>query len=384
MSDYYDVLGINKSATQEEIKKAYRKKAIKYHPDKNKGDNAASEKFKKISQAYETLSDEKKRQIYDQYGEQGLGGMGGMGGGQGFSSMDEALRTFMGAFGGQGASGGGGSIFDSFFGGGFEGGSGAQARQGASKKLSLTITFAEAAKGFEKEVVLTNYANCSKCNGSGAHSPSDVKSCSTCGGSGQLHQSRGFFSMASTCPNCHGSGTIITKTCTGCHGQGKIKQKQKAKITIPAGIDNGMRIRMAGYGDAGDMGGPAGDLYVYVTVEAHDFFTRDGDDVYLELPVSFSEAAIGCKKEIPTLANKKFRLNVPEGVQNNKILRVKGEGFKNVHGNVQGDLLVRIHVETPVHLSSKQKALFEEVAKLETDKNSPRQKSFFDKIKSIF
>ena len=383
MSDYYDVLGITKTATQEEIKKAYRKKAIKYHPDKNEGDKTASEQFKKISQAYETLSDDKKRQIYDQYGEQGLNGMGGMGGGQGFSSMDEALKTFMGAFGGQGG-GGGGSIFDSFFGGGFEAGAGSQARQGASKKLSLTITFAQAAKGIEKEVVLTNYANCTKCNGSGAHSPSDVKSCSTCGGSGQLHQSRGFFSMASTCPSCHGSGSVITKTCSGCHGQGKLKKKQNVKITIPAGIDNGMRIRMAGYGDAGDAGAPAGDLYVYVTVEAHEFFKREGDDVYLELPISFSDAAIGCKKEIPTLENKKFRLSIPEGVQNNKTLRIKGHGFKNVHGSVQGDILVKIHVETPVHLSAKQKKLFEEMAELETDKNSPRKKSFFDKIKAIF
>lgn len=383
MSDYYTVLGIEKSATQDEIKKAYRKKAIKFHPDKNQGDKAASEQFKKISQAYETLSDERKRQIYDQYGEQGLNGAGGMGGAQGFSSMDEALKTFMGAFGGQGG-GGGGSIFDSFFGGGFEGGTTSQARQGTSKKVSISISFKEAAEGIEKEIVLTNYTNCSKCGGSGAHSPSDIKTCSTCGGSGQLHQSRGFFSMASTCPNCHGSGTVITRTCSACHGQGKLKKKQNVKINIPAGIDNGMRIRMAGYGDAGDMGGPAGDLYVYVSVEEHDFFTRDGDDIYIELPISFYDAALGCKKEIPTLENKKFRLSIPEGCQNDKILRVKGQGFKNVHNSVQGDLLVKIHVETPVHLSSKQKTLLNDLAKLETDKNSPRKKTFFDKIKSIF
>lgn len=387
MADYYEVLGISKDASADEIKKAYRKKAIKYHPDKNPGDSEAAEKFKEISEAYETLSDDNKRKIYDQYGEAGLrgSGMGGGGpGGAGFSSMEEALRTFMGAFGGRGASGGGGSIFDSFFGFDDTGGSGLHPRQGASKKVQLTLSFEEASKGVEKEVILTNYVNCSKCSGSGANSSGDIKSCSTCGGSGHLQQTRGFFSMTSTCPNCHGSGTMIAKPCNSCHGSGKAKEKKPVKIQIPAGIDSGMRIKMGGYGDAGDNGGPPGDLYVYIQVKPHEIFHREGDDLILELPISFSEAALGGKKEIPTISGCSYRLTIAEGTQPGKVLRVRGHGMPNVHGNGKGDLLVKIKIETPVHLSNEQKKLLKEFATLERPQNSPQSKSFFDKIRSLF
>lgn len=387
MTDYYATLGIARGASPDEIKKAYRKAALKYHPDKNPGDAAAEKKFKEISEAYEVLSDEKKRQIYDQYGADavrgGMGGMGGAGGmgGQGFSSMEEALRTFMGAFGGGG--GQGGSIFDSFFGYDSEAAD-TGARQGASKKMNLTISFEEAVKGVEKEIAITNYATCATCDGYGAASKSDIKRCSQCHGSGQIQQSRGFFTMSTPCPKCSGQGQTITKPCTECHGAGRTKKKQEVKLKVPAGIDSGMRLRMAGYGDAGVSGGPAGDLYVFINVQPHPVFERHGDDVLLELPLSFAEAALGCKKEIPTPRGEVAKLTVPEGTQTEKVLRVKGEGIQNVHGQGKGDLLVKVSVETPVRLSDKQKALLEEFASLETEKNSPRKSGFFDKVKSFF
>lgn len=388
MSDYYELLGVGKSATESEIKKAYRKKALQYHPDKNQGDEEAAAKFKEISEAYEVLSDDQKRKMYDQFGKEGVNagmGGGGRGGAGGFSSMEEALRTFMGAFGGAGGqAGGGGSIFDSFF--GFEGGQGegSFARQGASKKIQLSVTFDEAAKGVQKEVALTNYANCETCSGSGAASKEDLKTCSMCNGSGHMQQTRGFFSMTSTCPNCHGSGTMIAKPCGDCHGSGKTKKRQTVKVNIPAGIDSGMRMKMAGYGDAGENGGPPGDLYVYVQVKPHDVFLREGDDVILNLPISFPDAALGSKKEIPTLSGSTYRLTIPDGTQHGKVLRVKGQGFQNVHGNGKGDMLIHVQVETPVNLSADQKKILTQFADTERPQNSPKSKSFFDKIKSFF
>lgn len=383
MSDYYNVLGVTRTATPDEIKKAYRKNALKYHPDKNPGDAAAEKKFKEISEAYEVLSDDKKKQIYDQYGADALrggpGGMGGMGGMGGFSSTEEALRTFMNAFGG---GGGGGSIFDSFFGG--DSGESAGVQQGASKKMNLTITFEEAILGTEKEASITNYATCEQCDGSGAASPSAIKKCARCHGAGVIHQSRGFFSMSTTCQSCGGHGKTISDPCKSCHGEGRIKKKQSIKIKVPGGIDNGMRLRMAGHGDAGAAGGPPGDLYVYINVEPHAVFQRDGDDVIIELPLSFTEAALGTKKEIPSPHGGSVRVDIPEGTQPDKVLRVRGKGAPNVHGQGDGDLLIKISLETPVRLSDKQKQLLKTFADLETDANSPRKKNFFDKVKSFF
>jgi molecular chaperone DnaJ len=386
MSDFYETLGLARGATQEEIKKAYRKSALKYHPDRNAGDPQAEKKFKEISEAYEVLSDEKKRQLYDQYGEDALRGAPGMGGGGGpqggFSSMEEALRTFMNAFGGGGGGGGGGgSIFESFF--GFEGES-AEGQQGASKKMNLTLSFEEAMKGVEKEVSLNNYAACTTCDGSGAASKNSIKNCSRCHGSGQVHQTRGFFSMASVCPQCHGKGKMITDPCKDCQGDGRIKQKQRVTIKVPPGVDTGMRLRMGGYGDAGEGGGPAGDLYVFISVEPHSVFQRDGDDIIVELPVTFAEAALGAKKELPTPRGGSCRIVIPEGTQSGKVLRVKNEGAPNVHGRGQGDMLIKIVVETPVALSDKQKELLKAFAELEGDRNSPRKRSFLDKLKVFF
>lgn len=386
MADYYEILEISRTATADEIKKAYRKKALKYHPDKNPGNADAEKHFKEISEAYEVLSDDKKRQIYDRHGKEAVQGMGaaGHGGGQGFASMDEALRTFMGAFGM-----GGDSIFDSFFSGGggdYSGGGagGPRAHQGASKRVNITISFEEAAKGVDKELAITNYVTCHTCNGRGSASSQGVKTCPHCGGRGQVFEQRGFFSMTMTCSECHGEGRVITEPCKDCRGQGVVKEKRHVKIHIPAGVDSGMRLKMSGYGDAGQGGGPPGDLYVFVTVEPNDLFERQGNDILLDLPISFTEAALGCKKEVPSLFAHTCRITIPEGTQNGKIFRVKGEGFPSVHGHGKGDLLVRIFVETPTHLSEKQIDLLNQFSELEGPGNLPKRKSFLDKIKTFF
>ena len=384
MADYYQMLGVSRDATQDEIKKAYRKLALKHHPDKNAGNPEAEKKFKEVSEAYEVLGDQKKRQMYDQYGADALKGAG-MGGSGGFSSMEEALRTFMGAFGGGNGGGRGDTIFDAFFGGSFGGEEHPSARQGVSKKAQISITFEEAARGAEKEIGITNYVQCEKCKGNGAKSLSDIKVCSTCHGTGQLHQSRGFFSMSTTCPHCHGSGKMITAPCQQCQGIGKMKKKERVKIPIPAGIDDGMRLRMTGYGDAGDHGGPPGDLYVYIRVKPHDVFKRSGDDLSLSIPISITEAALGCKKDIPRLLSKKpIRLTIPPGTQPGKIFSIKGEGLKNVHTHVQGSLLVQVQVEIPVNLSDQQKSILQNFQKTENEGNSPQKKSFFDRLKVFF
>lgn len=384
MTDYYAVLGIARGASPEEIKKAYRKSALKYHPDKNPGDSQAEAKFKEISEAYEVLSDEKKRDIYDRYGADALrGGMGGPrpGSGPGFASMEEALRTFMNAFGGGG--GGGDSIFESFFGFDSEDAESA-GRQGTSKKMNLSISFEEAVRGVEKEVLLNNYVCCDKCRGSGAASSSALKKCIRCQGAGQVHQTRGFFSMASVCPQCHGRGRVITEPCTDCQGQGRVKKKERLTIKIPAGVDSGMRLRIGGHGDAGEGGGPPGDLYVYITVEPHEVFQREGDDIIIELPLSFSDAALGCKKELPTPVDGVTRVTIPEGTQTGKVFRVRSEGVPNVHGGGRGDLLIKVVVETPVGLSDKQKELLKAFGELEGPQNSPRKRTFVDKLKVFF
>ncbi|MBS0624880.1 MAG: molecular chaperone DnaJ [Verrucomicrobia bacterium] len=376
MKDYYATLGVARDASPEEIKKAYRKKALECHPDRNAGDPNAEANFKLVSEAYEVLSDENRRRIYDQYGEEGLrGGSGGAPGGfpGGFASMEEAMRTFMGAFGQ------GGSIFDTFFGGG--GGDPGQ-RQGTSKRTSVRVSFEEAAKGTEKDLNIVNQVNCKGCQGSGARTKNSIKPCPTCQGRGQLFQNRGFFSMTSPCPNCNATGQVITDPCRECGASGNVKEKQRIKIRIPPGVDSGMRLKMNGYGDAGPPGGIPGDLYVDIEVEPSETFKREGDDVYLELPLTFTEAALGCKKEVPTPLGEICRITISEGTQTGKLYRVSGKGFPNVHGKGEGDLIIRIIVETPVRLSDKQKSLLRSLEELESSQNQPAKKAFLEKVKT--
>lgn len=379
--DYYTILGVSKSASQEEIKKAYRKLAVKYHPDKNPGDAEAEKKFKEISEAYEVLGDAQKRESYDRFGKAGAFG-NGQGFAQGMGSMEDALRTFMGAFGE-----GGESLFEGLFGGLGEafGMRGDSSRQGSSKKVSINLSFEEAATGVTKEIAMTGYVACGGCSGKGSNSDRGISTCSRCKGSGQVVQSRGFFSMASTCPDCGGEGKVITDPCKQCRGSGRVKEKRHIKINIPAGVDNGSRLRLTGHGDAGANGGPSGDLYVFISVANHPVFDRKDDDLLLDLPISFVDAALGMKKEIPTLMkDKTCKLTIPEGVQTGTVLKVKHCGFPNVHGRGTGDLLVRIIVETPQNLTEEQKSLLRSFAEIENADNFPKKRSFLDKIKRFF
>lgn len=378
MPDYYEVLGVEKSASQEEIKKAYRKKALQFHPDRNPGDPSAEKKFKEISESYEVLSDEKKRQMYDRYGAEAVHGYAGQRGEAGYASMEEALRTFMGAFSGE-------SVFDSLF-GGFGGQERAYAyqQQGASKRVNVSISFEEAAKGTDKELAITSYVLCDTCHGKRTTSKEGVKRCSHCNGQGQIFEQRGFFSMSMTCPHCHGEGKVVVDPCKTCSGEGRVKSKKRVNVHIPAGVDSGMRLKLAGHGDQAPGGGSPGDLYVYITVEPHEFFERQGDDIILELPITFSEAALGCKKEVPSFSSRTSRVTIPEGTQSGKVFRIKGEGFPNVHGSGRGDLLLRVHVETPTSLSERQKELLREFGMLEQPANVPKKRGFLDKLKSFF
>jgi molecular chaperone DnaJ len=380
MKDYYATLGVQRDASVEELKKAYRKKALECHPDRNPGDAKAEAQFKDVSEAYEVLSDDNRRRVYDQYGEEGLKGPG-MGGGPGgfpggFASMDEALRTFMGAFGAQG------NIFESFFGGNPE--EAGNGRRGQSKQVNISISFEEAARGLDKEITIINLVQCKSCGGSGAKSKNAIKGCPTCQGKGQVFQNRGFFSMVAACPHCQGAGQIISDPCKTCGGQGRVKDRQNITIRIPAGIDTGMSLKMNGYGEAGLAGGLPGDLFVAITVEPHQAFQRQGDDALLEFPITFSEATLGCRKDMPTPLGETIRIVIPEGSQNGKVLRVSGKGIPNVHGKGRGDLLIKMNVETPVGLSEKQKNLLRSFQELETPQNHPNKKSFFEKMKGLF
>ncbi len=382
MADYYEILEISKSATADEIKKAYRKQALKYHPDRNPGNNNAEKQFKKISEAYEVLSDDQKRQVYDRYGKDGLQGAGAHAGAS-FGSMEEALHTFMGAFGGMG----GDSIFDSFFGMGGEGSARSRTtmrRPGASKRMTLSVSIEDVYRGVDKDLSLTNLVTCQDCRGKGATNSDGIQKCQRCSGGGHVFEQRGFFSMSMTCPDCHGEGQVVTNPCKSCRGDGLLKKKQRIKVHIPAGVDSGMRLKMTGYGDAGRYGGPHGDLYVFINVEPHDIFEREGDNLILVLPISFAEAALGFKKDIPLLSGKKSRLTIPDGTQSGTVFRIRGEGFPNIHNRGKGDLMVKVLIETPTRLTKQQKELLQEFSKLEGPDNLPKRKSFLNKFKGLF
>ena len=370
--DYYEVLGVEKSAEAEEIKKAYRKLAIKYHPDKNPEDKAAEEKFKELGEAYEVLCDPQKRAAYDQYGHAAFDRRAGFGRG-GFHDPFEIFREVFG----------GGSIFEDLFGGGGGRSDPTQPQRGDDLRYDMEITFEEAAHGCEKEISVTKPERCEVCQGSGAEAGSKTRTCPTCGGRGQVISSRGIFSIAQTCPHCQGAGRIIDKPCKNCRGAGRRERTSKIKLRIPAGVDTGSRLRSSGNGEAGFRGGPSGDLYVVLHVKAHDIFQRDGDDLLCELPVSFVQAALGSDIEVPTLDGK-ASIKIPPGTQPGAMFRLRGKGVKNIQGYGYGDLHVRINVEVPTHLSSAQKAKLEEFAALCNGQESPLSQSFFERARNLF
>lgn len=366
--DYYEVLGIEKSAGDDEIKKAYRKLAVKYHPDRNPGDKEAEEKFKEATEAYEVLSDEKKRPIYDQYGFAGLEGMGQGGGAQ----YSHAFHDFADLFGGSGGSFS--DIFDSIFGGGFGGGSRRSSNapsSGASLRYDLHIQFKDAVYGTNADIHFRHNEKCDACNGSGGAPGSSKKTCPTCGGVGQVRQGNGFFTIQQTCPTCRGKGVSIDKPCSSCRGTGIQEKSKQMSLKIPAGVDDGKRIVIRGQGDVGENGGVAGDLVVILHVAQHPLFERDGNDLYCAVPISMTQAALGCEISIDSLDNKKVVIKVPDGTSNGKLLRVKGEGVPNSSGK-KGDLYVKIMVQIPTKLSSKQKDLLKQFMEYENPSSNPK------------
>ena len=377
--DYYEVLGVSRNESGEEIKKAYRKMAIKYHPDKNPGDKTAEEKFKELSEAYEILSTPEKRAAYDQYGHAAFdprarARSGGGGGGSGFHDPFDIFRE---VFGGAG----GGSIFENIFGG--QQTDPSQPQRGDDLRYDLEITLEEAALGCEKEISVTKLDKCETCSGSGAEAGSKLKTCATCGGRGQVLTSRGIFSIAQTCPHCKGAGRILEKPCKTCHGDGKHQRSSKIKLKIPAGVEGGSRLRSQGNGEAGFRGGPAGDLYVVLFVKVHEIFKRDGDDLICDVPVSFVQAALGAELEVPTLEGR-AAIKIPAGTQPATTFRLKGKGVKNLHGYGHGDLHVRVQVEVPTHLNSLQKAKLQEFSAMCDGKEGPIAQGFFEKAKKFF
>src|SRR5579872_1451510 len=370
--DYYEILGVERTAEIEEIKKSYRKLAVKYHPDKNPGDKAAEEKFKELGEAYEALSDPQKRAAYDQYGHAAFDPRMRAGAGRygGFHDPTEIFREVFS-----------GSMFEDLFGGGRSDPS--QPQRGADLRYDMEITFEEAANGTEKEITVNKLEKCEVCHGSGAESGSKSKTCPTCGGRGQVISSRGIFSIAQTCPRCEGAGRIIEKPCKACQGTGRRERTSKIKLRIPAGVDTGSRLRSTGNGEAGVRGGPSGDLYVVLHVKPHEIFQRDGDDLICEVPVSFVQAALGAEIEVPTLSGR-THIKIPAGTQPGTTFRLKGKGMKNIQGFGSGDLHVRVNVEVPAHLNHAQKAKLQEFAGLCDETVNPMTQGFFEKAKNLF
>jgi molecular chaperone DnaJ len=372
--DYYETLGVAKNASEEEIKKSYRKLAMKYHPDRNPDSKESEDKFKEAKEAYEMLTNPEKREAYDRYGHAGvdpnMGGGGGFGGGG---------AGFADAFG---------DIFGDIFGGGARGGRGAgpQVYRGADLRYNLEITLEQAASGFDTTIRVPSWDKCETCHGSGAKPGTAPTTCPTCAGHGQVRMQQGFFSIQQTCPKCHGTGKVVTDPCAPCGGAGRIKRNKTLEVKIPAGIDNGMRIRSSGNGEPGTNGGPPGDLYVEIHIKQHQVFQREGDDLHCEMPISFAKAALGGEIEVPTL-NGKASFTIPEGTQSGKTFRLRSKGIKGVRSGYVGDLFCHVVIETPVKLTDKQKEMLRDFEKSTVEggaKHSPQSKSWKDKVKDFF
>jgi molecular chaperone DnaJ len=375
--DYYEVLGVARTSPLEEIKKAYRKLALKYHPDKNSGDSTAEVKFKELSEAYEVLSDPEKRRLYDQYGHEGMRARGYAG--PSFTTVEDIFSQFGDIFEG--------SIFESLFGQARRG-RGRQARRsegrdGADLRIELSLTFEEVATGGQKTVEYKRQVKCAECAGSGSRKNSRPATCPTCGGYGQVQESQGFISLRRTCPQCRGEGVYCPHPCPTCHGEGTLPRKKEISIKIPAGVHDGNQIRIPGEGNDGVRGGDTGDLYGLITLRPHDFFERYNDDVVCELPITVSEAALGERIDVPTLRGP-AKVMVPPGTQSGEVLRLKGQGFPNLDGYGTGDQLIKVLVETPRKLSARMRELFEELRSLESEQATPARNRFFEKLKSYF
>ncbi|MEJ8827403.1 molecular chaperone DnaJ [Variovorax humicola] len=372
--DYYETLGVPKNASEEEIKKAYRKLAMKHHPDRNHGDSKDAEiKFKEVKEAYEMLSDSHKRAAYDQYGHAGVDpNMRGGPGAEGFGGFAEAF----------------GDIFGDVFGGGRggRGGGGRQVFRGSDLSYAMEVTLEEAAEGKDSQIRIPSWDECGTCHGSGAKPGTKPITCTTCHGQGAVQMRQGFFSVQQTCPQCHGSGKIIPEPCATCHGQGKIKNNKTLEVKIPAGIDDGMRIRSTGNGEPGTNGGPPGDLYIEIRLKKHDLFEREGDDLHCVVPVSMTTAALGGEINVPTLKGA-AAIDIPEGTQSGKQFRLRGKGIKGVRSSYPGDLYCHVRVETPVKLTEHQRKLVKELdesLKKGGNKHSPTDKGWFDRAKEFF
>ncbi len=382
--DYYDVLGVSRQSEKDDIKKAYRKLAVKYHPDRNPGDKSAEDSFKEVSEAYEVLSDPKKKQMYDQFGHAGLNQ--GAGGG-GFGGFD------FGGFGGSSSGGSGsvndifGDIFSDIFGGSQRsGGRGTRTRRmvrGADLQTKIDITFNEAAFGVEKIVAISKSVACDYCSGSGAKPGYSPTTCTQCGGRGEVNFQQGFFAVSRTCPACNGEGKTISSPCPKCNGSGHKHKKGQISVNIPPGVDTGQRLKLSGEGEAGERGGPSGDLYVVINVLDHDFFERDEYNVLCDVPVTFTQAALGCEIEVPTLKGK-ISLKIPEGTHSHKIFRLRGRGFPKLGAYGNGDQLVRVIIETPSRLSTEQKQILKNFEQSLNRSTQPKQHSFFEKVKNLF
>lgn len=370
--DYYEILGVQKNSSKDEIKKAYRKLAMQYHPDKNPDNKEAEAKFKEASEAAEVLLDDDKKGRYDQFGHAGVNGQGGFGGG-GFQQGD--FGDFGDIFG---------DIFGDMLGGRGRGRGGRRStgRPGDDLQMGIDVDFSEAAFGTEKTISLTKNVKCDTCNGSGAKAGSSPTTCDYCNGHGEVRRQQGFFTVSSTCPKCNGSGQMIKDPCGTCHGQGKKKKKVDLQLKVPAGIDQGQRLKLSGEGDAGTNGGPNGDLYVVINIRPHEIFERDEFDVHCTVPISFSKAALGAEMEVPTLSGK-VALKIPAGTQSGVKMRLKGKGIQRLGGYGVGDQIVTVQVETPTKLSSEQKELFQRLAEVE-DNSNPMSRGFFDKVKDLF
>ena len=371
--DYYEILGVSRNASEDELKKAYRKQALKYHPDRNPDNKEAEQKFKEASEAYAVLSNKQKRAQYDQYGH-----VEGMEGGEGYSGYGE-FSGFGDIFG---------DIFSEFFGGGPSRGGGRQsgAQRGSDLQYNMEISFEEAAFGHTTEITFPRMITCDQCGGLGAKSAKDVEVCPVCHGSGQQRMQQGFFSVATTCNRCRGQGRVVKSACPKCKGDGRERKQNKLRVNIPPGVDTGARLKLSGEGESGVNGGPPGDLYIAISVAQHPFFQREGNDVYCEVPVTFSQAALGAELVVPTMDGK-VEFKIPPGTQNGRNFRMRGKGIPALRGGGRGDQYVRVFVEVPNDLTNRQKELLKEFSKLEKDyvsKNYPLIDKFLKKVKELF